>query len=74
MSIYTTSGIEVNDEPDTEDLTLSTNQWELLADIYAEGTFCEGCIYNKTSWNILKLRRERECDCEMPELCPGMPK
>lgn len=72
MSIYTASGIEVDDEPDTEDLTLATDQWDLLADIYVDGKFCAGCRFNKTSWNVRRLRRERECDCQMPELCPGM--
>ena len=72
MSIYTTSGIEVNDEPDTEDIELAADRWAMLADVYVAGEFCEGCKFNKKSWNIRRMRRERECECQMPELCPGL--
>jgi hypothetical protein len=45
------------------------DQWERLADVFADGTHCPGCMFyehgvspTRTPW--------RECSCLLPAHCP----
>jgi hypothetical protein len=75
MKTHTTSGIQVTeyDEPDTEDITLTdpaTDPWERLADVYADGQHCPGCMWHESGWNPYTQRRWRECHAMAPAACP----
>lgn len=65
-------GIIVDLDPDTEDVTLQSaaTEWETLADVYAQGELCPGCMFYETgTYNGL---RWRECSCLLPAHCPGV--
>ena len=73
---HTTSGIQVTeyDEPDTEDITIESDPaadaWERLADVYADGTGCGGCMWHEGGLNPYTGQRWRECHCFDPNACP----
>jgi hypothetical protein len=75
----TTSGIEVDFEPDTEDVTVSgpaisdlADQWERLCDAFVDGGVCPSCIHYEAAWNFRTRRRERECGALDPSHCPAL--
>ena len=77
MKTTACTGIEVDFEPDTEDIELTamdsaTDQWELLADTYAAGELCPACMWHESGWNPYTQTRWRECGCFDPSGCPGV--
>ena len=80
MKTHTTSGIQVTeyDDPDTEDITITApldilaDQWEALADTFAAGVACQTCRFAEYTWNIRRLRRDRECGARTPTDCPAL--
>ena len=82
MSTRTTcSGLETVefDPDDTLDITLESSpldrlagDWELLADTFAAGVACRTCRFAEYTWNIRRLRRDRECGARTPTDCPAL--
>jgi hypothetical protein len=81
MKTHTTSGIQVTefDPDDTLDLELEApaldalaDRWEALADTFEDGTACETCRFCKRTWNVRRVRRERECAAASPLDCPAL--
>jgi hypothetical protein len=75
----TTSGIEVDFEPDTEDIEILppaisdlADQWDLLADVYSKGDECPACMWHESGWNAYTNRRWRECSAFAPSACPAI--
>ena len=81
-TITTTSGTvteEFDIDVDTEDIELLplpsdelAAQWEKLADVYAAGEACPGCMWHESGWNAYTNTRWRECGCFDPSACPGV--
>ena len=76
---HTTSGITVTEyeESDTLDLTLeapdpAADQWEALADVYADGTSCPACMFDERGINPHTGRIWRECGVLHPSHCPAL--
>jgi hypothetical protein len=70
---------ELEEGVDTEDITLEASpldkladDWELLADAFANGAACATCRFCERTWNIRRLRRDRECAAASPADCPAL--
>lgn len=57
---------------DTEDIELATDPWERLADVYAAGEHCPGCMWHESGRNPYTGQRWRECGCFDPAACPAI--
>ena len=67
-------GVEVDFEPDTEDITLESaaDQWEALANAYADASHCPACMWHESGINSFSGTRYRECSCIDPRACPAI--
>ena len=80
MKTHTTSGIQVTEhdlDVDTEDIEIlpldpQAEAWQQLADVYAAGEVCPGCMWHESGWNAYSNTRWRECGCFDPKACPGV--
>jgi hypothetical protein len=70
---------ELEDGIDTEEITVEApaldalaDRWEMLADTFEDGAACETCRFCERTWNIRRLRRERECSAASPLDCPAL--
>ena len=70
-------GVEVDFEPDTEDITIpaldaAADDWERMVDVYAAGDICPGCMWYESGINMFSGTRYRECSCLDARACPGV--
>jgi hypothetical protein len=70
---------ELEEGVDTLDITVEApaldslaDQWEALADTFAAGVACQTCRFAEYTWNIRRLRRDRECGARTPTDCPAL--